>query len=62
MESVGIYDVKKGVKDMSVFTVPDICLATGTVINVSAWRFLNIVILFCLKFTIVKRQYKISLL
>lgn len=36
MESVGIYDVKKGIKDMSVFTVPDICLATGTVINVSA--------------------------
>lgn len=35
MESVGIYDVKQGIKDMSVFTVPDICRTPGTVINVS---------------------------
>lgn len=35
MESVGIYDVIQGIKDMSVFTVPDICRTPGTVINVS---------------------------
>ncbi|CAG2209530.1 ependymin-related protein 2-like [Mytilus edulis] len=35
MESVGIYDVKQGIKDMSVFTVPDICRTPGTVINVN---------------------------
>lgn len=46
MESVGMYDITTGIRDMSVFTLPKICRTPGTVINVSSSWFIFMGLIF----------------